>query len=94
MCLYTSAANLTGTFTNPTCNPYGHPGYWGHYLGHYFSATAMLIATNTSAGGDVDLRAKMTDMVNTMAQTQAAWTAVGAEYDGYLFPYSRVAWVS
>ena len=33
MCLYTSAANLTGTFANPTCTPYDHPQYWGHYLG-------------------------------------------------------------
>ena len=33
--------------------------YWGHYLGHYFSATAMLIASNTSTGGDVLLAISM-----------------------------------
>jgi hypothetical protein len=25
LCLYTSAANMTGTFDNPTCQPYDHP---------------------------------------------------------------------
>lgn len=27
-CLFTSAANLTGTFEHPTCEPYDHPQYW------------------------------------------------------------------
>ena len=29
-CLYTSAANLTGTWEKPSCEPYDHPQYWGH----------------------------------------------------------------
>ena len=40
-CLYTSAANLTGTWEKPSCIPYDHPQYWGHYLGHWLSAAAL-----------------------------------------------------
>ena len=28
-CLFTSAANLTGTWDKPTCEAYDHPQYWG-----------------------------------------------------------------
>lgn len=90
MCLYSSAANLTGSWAHPDgCVPYSHPGYWGHYLGHYLSATALLIASNTSATGDVELLGKTQAMVSYLGQVQDAWTQLGPAYDGFLFPYDR-----
>lgn len=43
LCLYTAAANTTGNVTDPTCKSYDHPMYYGHYLGHWLSATAMVV---------------------------------------------------
>ena len=89
-CIFTSSANLTGTWEHPTCNPYGHPQYWGHYLGHWLSATAMTIASDPS---DAALAAKASAMVSTLANVQATWTASNpASYSGYLFPYARTTW--
>lgn len=39
----------------------------------------------------MELRAKAEGMVATLAGVQAAWTALGPAYDGFLFPYDRVA---
>ena len=44
-----SAANITGTFEHPTCDSYPHPQYFGHYLGHYLSATAQMYASTGSS---------------------------------------------
>lgn len=82
-CLFTSAANLTGTFSNPTCTPYDHPQYWGHYLGHWLSASALSIESGADANGT--LTSKATEMVGVLAQVQAAWTSAGEP--GFLFPY-------
>lgn len=86
-CLYTSAANMTGTFANPTCNAYPHPQYWGHYLGHWLSATAML----WSSRQDETAKSMGAQVVSILADAQQAWTALGDGYQGFLFPYSRVA---
>ena len=87
-CLYTSAANLTGTMEKPTCEPYDHPAYLGHYLGHWLSAVALSIE---SGSGGASLAAKADAMVGTMAAAQAAWTAVGEP--GFLFPYNTSSFV-
>lgn len=90
MCEYTSAANMTGTWANPTCTKLENVGYWGHYVGHFLSATAQLVnATSSDAA-----RATGATVVETMAAAQAAWTALGPPYVGYLFPYSYDAWTN
>ena len=86
MCLYTSAANLTGTFANPTCVPYDHPQYWGHYLGHWLSATAQ----QYEATGRTAIRDKAAAVVAELAVAQQAWGKTGQP--GFLFPYSMVSW--
>jgi DUF1680 family protein len=92
MCEYTSAANLTGTFANPTCIKKDENGYWGHYMGHYVSATAQLC----NATGDAAVCARNAEVVARLAEAQAAWVATGLpEYaGGFLFPYSYVAWAN
>jgi len=90
-CLYSSAANITGTFANPTCIAYDHPQYWGHYLGHWLSATAQIYAST----GNTSIRDKAADMVSYLGQIQDTWTATGdPAYDGYLYPYSIISWVN
>lgn len=92
-CLYTAAANLTCSTTGvpwkcpqdshlPPCEPYGHPRYWGHYLGHYLSALAM----GFQSTGNQTLRERGVVIVNTLAKAQAAQGANGNP--GFLFPYS------
>ena len=88
MCLYTSAANITGTFARPTCNAYGHPQYYGHYLGHWLSATAMVVEVSGSAAAV----AKNAEIVKGIAAVQDAWTGIGMA--GYVFPYSIVSWAN
>ncbi len=89
-CEYSSAANLTGTWAAPTCRKLDNNGYWGHYLGHYLSATAML----TNNTGSSEAREAGATVVATLATVQGAWTALGDPYMGYLFPYSILAWDS
>lgn len=90
-CEYTSAANLTGTWDRPTCVKKDNNGYWGHYAGHYVSATAQLC----NATGDAGACARNAEVVATLARVQAAWTArPEPEYEGFLFPYSIVAWTN
>jgi hypothetical protein len=88
MCEYTSAANLTGTWANPTCTKLEGVQYWGHYLGHFLSATAQLVNSTAS----VEARVAGATVVATMTRVQALWTALGPPYVGYLFPYTYDAW--
>jgi len=79
----------------PTCEPLPnemHLGsYYGHYLGHWLSATAMLVA-NT---GNHQIKQKSYDVVQTLATVQKAWGKVypqdrsvrGLDGEGYIFPY-------
>ena len=101
-CQYTSAANLTrcaagsscpsaGGLHAPVCNPLpgemGLGGYYGHYLGHWLSATAFLI----NGTGDDQVRRKAEAMVAALNATMGAWrTKYGATHDGYLFPYDPI----
>ena len=82
-CLYAGAANLS-----TTCVPYGHPRYYGHYLGHWLSATAFSIASAAAPSAAAAVRNKSAAIVATLAEAQAAWSALGGRHVGYLFPYS------
>lgn len=62
------------------------PHVAGHYLGHWLSATAMVV----EATGDAAVKAKHDAMVATLGAVQDKWGTVGL--NGYLFPYSIVAW--
>jgi hypothetical protein len=91
-CLYTSAANLTCSSSGvpyrcvagaqkPACDPYPHVAYYGHFLGHYLSATALAFA-NT---GNASIKARADSVVNTLAKVQTAHTANGEP--GLIFPF-------
>lgn len=101
LCQHTSAANLTkchgsncpmpGGEGSPICEPL--PGemstgaYFGHYLGHWLSATAFLI---NGTGSDA-VRSQATAVVHALELTMGAWKAkYGAEHDGYLFPLDPI----
>ena len=101
LCQYTSAANLTkceggncpspGGESRPICNPLPGQmslgGYYGHYLGHWLSATAFLI----NGTRDASVRAKVASIVTALEATMDAWKAkYGDEHDGYLFPYDPI----
>ena len=100
LCDYTSAANLTactaarcpspGGAGRPVCAPLagemGLGAYYGHYLGHWLSGTAMLYA-NT---GNTTVRARAATVVAGLAACQAAWAARYPSAAGYLFPYDII----
>lgn len=103
-CIFTAAANLTkcdarncpspGLEGRPACNPVQGEmslgGYYGHYLGHWLSATAYLV-NNT---GDDKVKQVSEEVVRTLASCQAAWASrYGSdEGKGYLFPYDPIVY--
>jgi hypothetical protein len=91
LCEYTSAANLTGTLEAPTCTRLDATLYWGHFAGHYVSATAQLC----NATGDAAVCERNAEVVSRLAEVQSAWAAMALpEYaGGYLFPNSIVPWL-
>ena len=89
LCLFTAAANLTGTWEAPTCAPYSHPGYYGHYFGHYLSGMGIYLENAGGSPMGVALAAKLDGLLDAMAAVQAAWAAVGQP--GYFFPRSPIA---
>lgn len=94
VCIFTSAANLTrcsggrscsspGAATAPVCEPLpgemGLGSYYGHYLGHWLSATALLI----NGTDDAAVRSKADGVLKTLNATMTAWRVkYGAEHDG------------
>ena len=88
-CLFTSAANLTGTFEKPTCRAYDHPQYYGHYFGHYLNAMAIFLDNAAASPAGVALAAKLGGLLTTIEQVQGAWAAAGEP--GYFYPYSTVS---
>eukprot|EP00966_Prymnesium_polylepis_P185661 4303663-Prymnesium_polylepis.1 len=70
----------------PVCTPLpgemGLGGYYGHYQGHWLSATAFLY-NNT---GNETVRARAAAALEVFADVMDAWKAKYG-YDGYLFPY-------
>lgn len=92
-CLYTSAANLTCSTQNwpfkciagpkqPACTPYHHQAYFGHYLGHYLSATAMAF----EASGNISIQARGAEIVSTLGKVQEAFGRSGEP--GLVYPYN------
>ena len=75
----------------PACTPLpgemGLGGYYGHYQGHWLSATSFLV--NQTANATVKRAADAA--IATLATVMEAWKAAYGE-DGYLFPYSPVVW--
>ena len=91
-CLYTSAANLTCSTQNwpykciagpkqPACTPYHHQAYFGHYLGHYLSATAMAF----EGSGNISIQARGAEIVSILGKVQEAFDRSGEP--GLVFPY-------
>ena len=83
-CLYTSAANLTCSTQNwpykciagpkqPACTPYHHQAYFGHYLGHYLSATAMAF----EGSGNISIQARGAEIVSILGKVQEAFDRSG-----------------
>ena len=70
----------------PVCRPLpgemGLGGYYGHYQGHWLSATAFLV----NATGNATARALAARNVATLAAVMDAWRGKYG-HDGYLFPY-------
>lgn len=92
LCLFTSAANLSGTFAKPTCVPYDHPQYWGHYLGHYLSAMAIYIENQGQTPTGAAMASKLDEMLTVIESTVAAWSAVGE--GGFFYPYSPTSFAT
>lgn len=58
-------------------------GYYGHYQGHWLSATAFLV----NSTGNATVKAIASSAIDTLATVMAAWK-VKYGVDGYLFPYA------
>ena len=75
-----------GGVGKPLCSPLpgemGLGGYYGHYQGHWLSATAFLY-NNT---GNETVRAAAASNIATLSSVMSAWKSKYG-YDGYLFPY-------
>jgi hypothetical protein len=75
----------------PACSPLpgemGLGGYYGHYQGHWMSATAFLYNTT----GNVTIKQAAAKNVGVLAQVMDAWKAK-YHVDGYLFPYDPLVW--
>ena len=69
----------------PVCSPLpgemGLGGYYGHYQGHWLSATAFMYNTTSDAA----VRAAANANVAALAEVMEAWKAKYG-VDGYLFP--------
>jgi DUF1680 family protein len=95
-CYLKSAVRLTPSLSNcvalggaqmPSCEPLpgemGLGSYYGHYQGHWLSATAFLI----NATGNSTVRSVASSAIAVLADVMAAWKQTYG-YDGYLFPYN------
>lgn len=80
VCQYTMAANLS------TCrDPYDQMPYYGHFAGHFLSATAQAGASSqlTPRGGRPDVAAHGERAIELLSRAQDAWGVAG--FEGYLF---------
>ena len=75
----------------PICSPLpgemGLGGYYGHYQGHWLSATAFLV----NATGNQTVAAAAEGVMRVYERVMAAWKAKYGD-DGYLFPYDPLVW--
>jgi DUF1680 family protein len=79
--------------SSPICEPLpgemGLGGYYGHYQGHWLSATSFLI----NATGNATVRARASAAIDALGGVMDAWRSkYGEAEDGYLFPYSPIVW--
>eukprot|EP00050_Salpingoeca_kvevrii_P017944 m.69452 g.69452 ORF g.69452 m.69452 type:complete len:836 (-) comp7818_c0_seq2:170-2677(-) len=103
-CIFTSAANLTrcsasncpsrgSNATAPACAPLpgemGLGAYYGHYLGHWLSATALMFRST----GDPAVKAKAQGVIETLSDCQEAWKHRYPDQAGYLFPYDPLVFL-
>eukprot|EP00947_MAST-08B_sp_MAST-8B-sp1_P001502 g1502.t1 len=78
----------------PLCAPLpgemGLGGYYGHYQGHWLSATSFLI----NATGDAAVRARAESAIAILEGVMEAWKGKYGDDlgDGYLFPFDPVVW--
>ena len=75
-----------GGVDKPSCSPLpgemGLGGYYGHYQGHWMSATAFLYNTT----GNATIKDAAARNIAVLADVMAAWKSK-YNVDGYLFPY-------
>ena len=75
----------------PSCSPLpgemGLGGYYGHYQGHWMSATAFLYNTT----GNATVKAAADRNIEVLASVMEAWKGK-YKVDGYLFPYDPLVW--
>ena len=75
----------------PSCSPLpgemGLGGYYGHYQGHWMSATAFLYNTT----GNATVKAAADRNIEILAGVMEAWKGK-YKVDGYLFPYDPLVW--
>ena len=87
----TSNCVATGGVGKPTCSPLpgemGLGGYYGHYQGHWMSATAFLYNTT----GNMTVKKAADRNVAILADVMEAWKAKYT-VDGYLFPFDPIVW--
>ena len=80
-----------GNPAKPACAPLpgemGLGGYYGHYQGHWLSATSFLI----NATGNATVKTHADAAIDLLTTVMAAWKATYG-YDGYLFPFDPVVW--
>lgn len=80
-----------GGADKPVCSPLpgemGLGGYYGHYQGHWMSATAFLY--NTS--GNTTVKEAADRNIARLAEVMEAWKGKYS-IDGYLFPYDPIVW--
>jgi len=80
-----------GGADKPVCSPLpgemGLGGYYGHYQGHWLSATAFLV----NSTGNATVRAAAAANVASLAAVMRAWKGKYG-VDGYLFPYDPLVW--
>ena len=67
----------------------GLGGYYGHYQGHWLSATSFLI----NATGNATIKRAADAAIDTLESVMRAWREkYGAKHDGCTFPYDPVVW--
>lgn len=80
-----------GGADKPSCSPLpgemGLGGYYGHYQGHWMSATAFLYNTT----GNATVKKAADRNIALLADVMKAWKAKYS-VDGYLFPFDPIVW--
>jgi len=86
-CIAPGSTSVESPICEPLPGEMGLGGYYGHYQGHWLSATAFLI--NSTANATV--KAIADAAISQLSDVMDAWRAKYDE-DGYLFPYDPLVW--